>query len=506
MNRLQQRPAAETQRKAVCISVILNLIIAIFSPESALVAQGKVFTLRECIRYAQEKSPAARIARKNYESAFWNFRAFKASMLPGLQFSGNSPGFARQIIPNILDNGERSFVQQNQAFSDAQLRISQNIPQTGGRIWMASGLNRVDIFGTTEYLLWSSSPLLFGISQPLFQYNDLRWSKKTSPIRFHVAEATYLEALEDISQDVTELFFDVFISQINLANAEFNLLVNDTVLNISRGRYNVGKIGEDDMLMAELAMMRATSQVKSQKFRYETAVQNLAIALGLPVYEKIGVIPPTETGRIPIDPEIAKSMAMQNRSDAINFELRTLEAESDLAQARTSNRFNADLNAAFGLNQNGSSLQAAYTQPLSQQSFSVGFQIPLFQWGQNRAQVNSAEASRERISEQIRLDRAIFTQEVNNQVARFEQLREQVEIDARADSIARRRFEVARNRYNIGKIELTSLQIAQNEKDAARAQYMQTLSGYWAGYYRLRRLTLFDFMEGRRLEIPERME
>jgi len=49
----------------------------------------------------------------------------------------------------------------------------------------------------------------------------------------------------------------------------------------------------------------------------------------------------------------------------------------------------------------------------------------------------------------------------------------------------------------IGRIQIDNLYIAQTEKDQALNQFVQSLRGYWVSYYRLRRLTLFDFEVGR---------
>ena len=72
-------------------------------------------------------------------------------------------------------------------------------------------------------------------------------------------------------------------------------------------------------------------------------------------------------------------------------------------------------------------------------------------------------------------------------------------ISAKADTVAARRFDVAKNRYVIGRIGINDLYVAQNEKDGAVQSYVQALRGYWAAHYRLRRLTLYDFEAGRGL-------
>ncbi len=83
-----------------------------------------------------------------------------------------------------------------------------------------------------------------------------------------------------------------------------------------------------------------------------------------------------------------------------------------------------------------------------------------------------------------------------------QQLQQQVGIAAKADTVATRRFEVAKNRYLIGKIDITDLFDAQREKDAARQAYIETMQQFWQSYFNLRRLTLYDFMRRAPLRAP----
>jgi len=71
--------------------------------------------------------------------------------------------------------------------------------------------------------------------------------------------------------------------------------------------------------------------------------------------------------------------------------------------------------------------------------------------------------------------------------------RRQRAISAKADTVAQKQYEVAYNRFVIGRITIDILFRAQSDKDAALNAYMQSLRGYWLAYYRLRRLTLYDF-------------
>jgi outer membrane protein TolC len=61
--------------------------------------------------------------------------------------------------------------------------------------------------------------------------------------------------------------------------------------------------------------------------------------------------------------------------------------------------------------------------------------------------------------------------------------------------LAGKRYEMSRERYVSGKISFLEYSVAQTDKDNAQIQYLQILQKCWTNYYRLRKLTLFDFLE-----------
>jgi outer membrane protein TolC len=462
-----------------------------------------VMSLQECIELAQRQSPEAMIARKGYESVYWSYRAFRAGLLPQLRLDLNAPGILRTISQITQDDGTLDFVQQNQAFSNGSLSLTQQIAPTGGTVFVSSGLNRLDVFGTNAYVQYQARPVLVGVSQPLMAFNNLRWQQRLQPLRFRLAEKRYLEALEDIAVSISGLYFDVYIAQITLNNALSNEGINDSIYNVANGRYRVGKIAENDLLQTELAYLNAQADANRNALALQKAKVNLAIALGIRDAESIQLLPPQEVPTVEIDEQFALSQANENRSDIVDFSVRQIEAESAVAQARATNRFSADINATFGLNQAGTTITQAYTQPLAQQTATLGISVPILQWGRGKAEVSSAKVEQSRAQEQIRLDQRRLERDVRFQVLDFAQLQVQMRLASKSDTIAIRRYEVAKNRYLIGKIDITNLQIAQNEKDNARASYIGVLRQFWVAYYQLRRSTLYDFIEQMPLVVPE---
>lgn len=480
---------------------LLALFVVVCCTSLSAVAQPDTtdLTLEETLRIARDQSPTVNIARSNFEAAYWSYRSLQADYLPQLALTGSVPGLQREITQVEQPDGSILFLQKSQLFSTVNLELSQQISLTGGTLYARTGLRRIDLFDRQDRYYWSSTPLEVGLTQPLFQFNSMSWAREIAGKRFDLAQKQYAEALEDAASTVTDRFFNVYIARMNVANAAFNIAVNDTLYRLSKGRYEVGRIAENDLLQSELKLMEARTQLAGAQLDYDLAERSLKIELGLPLGRPVAVFPPETVPEVSVDPEVALEKARMYRSNPLDYEVRQAEAEQRIAQAEFDDNFNATISASVGFNQTAQTIPDVYRNPLDREQFNVTFAIPLVQWGKTSAAVAAAKAEKRIVDQAIDVERNTFEQDVYYQVMKFKQLRTQVQLSAKSDTIAQRRFEVAKNRYLIGKIDLNDLFVAQNEKDSARRNYIQTLRDYWVAYYRLRRLTLFDFTSGRPL-------
>ena len=474
--------------------VFLALIFLVIRMSNAQQSNNLgTLTLNECIDIAHENSPLARAAKFARISSKWQYQSFRADLLPSLSLSGNAPNFNKSIFTNTLDNGQVVFSSRTQSEATAAMSINQNILLTGGSLSLSSGLNRLGIFPNENTYLWQSTPLVIGYRQPIFQFNDLKWRNRIEPLRHEIAQKVYVEEMEGLALTVTQRFFNVYLNKINLENARFNVARNDSIYQISRGRYNVGSIAENDLLQSELALSNAEASLTRAQLNYDRSLNEFKILLGYSTDIRLELKEPEELPEISVNIEKAKQLAIENNSEALNYQFSELQADRDLAQAKSQSTFNATLNANFGLNQTSEEFGDLYQDPTNRQFFTVGFDIPIFNWGKQRAQINSAKNRQREVANNIQFQRRQFFQDVEYTVSQFLQLRGQVLLAAKSDTIAQRRYQVAQNRYLIGKIDITNLFIAQNEKDAARREYIRALSDFWTGWYNLRQLTLYDF-------------
>jgi outer membrane protein TolC len=455
-------------------------------------------TLTECIRLARANGPLAAMALKTFESKQSTYRSYSATMYPQLNLQGDVPGFYRSITPITLPDGSIVFTPQSQASSSLNLSISQKIPFTGGDLSISSGLNRIDLLETKSQV-YRSNPLIMTLRQPIFQINTTRWDLDAQELRYKIATREMGEAMEECAIDVTNKFFELYLASMSASNASLNLAINDTLYKISNGRYNVGKIAENDLLQSELAFLNAQTQLENARLGLNRSQQNLRVALGLSLNMFIVPVPPEDIPKFTIDPQEALAQARQYRSDMVEFELQKHSADRGVAQAKSDNYLRATMTATMGFNQRAQLLPDAYHNLMDQQQFTLSFNMPLFRWGAGSSAVDAALAEQKRIETSVEQQKHDFEQEVLYQASRLNLLQKQVAVAAKSDTIAQRRFDVAKDRYLIGKIDIPNLFLAQSEKDNARRANSQTLWDYWSAYFRIRRLTLFDFETGESL-------
>jgi outer membrane protein TolC len=465
-------------------------------------AQPRYFSLDQVIEMARETSPDAMIARHRYRGSYWQFRSFRAGYLPNLRLDATIPNLNRTIQPITLPDGTDIFVRRSLATSSGNLALSQRVGLTGGQLFVSSGLQRIDLIredqNTVSFL---STPVNIGFRQPIFAYNPYKWERQIEPMRYEESRKRYVEDLENISIRATSLFFDLLLAQINIGINRLNLASNDTLYSIAQGRYSLGRIAENELLQMELNVLNSEALLEQSRIDYEAALFSFRSFLGLDRQGEVELIPPAQVHDLQIDFGLALTEARRNRADIIAQQRRLVEAESEVSQAKADARFNANLFAVYGLTQTSADFSSVYRDPMDQQQLTIGVQIPILDWGVARGRVRMAESNRELINTTVGQALVDFEQEVFFRVMEFNMLKNQLEIAEKADIIAEKRYEVTLQRFLIGRIDVIELNLALEEKDRSKQRYLAAMRNFWRGFYEMRRITLYDFLNDRPLVV-----
>ena len=451
-------------------------------------------SLKEVVRRAKEQSTAALQAETRKERFYWLYQSYQSAYKPRLVLSGDLPDFTRNIEPITQEDGSIVYQPVSQNNTRLSLDATQSIGYTGTEFFVRTSVFRFDDFDR-DIVRYSGNPAVIGLRQPLFQFNSLQWDREIEPLRYEESQKEYVEELETIALEATARFFDLLLAQVSMEVAQKNVANNDTIYRIAQGRYNLGKIAENDLLQLELNLMNSRQAVAQAELDLETYTLRLKSYIGFNQDQgtNVRLISPTDIPEFVVEEEEALEQARNNRSTVVEFERRLAEAEAEVARERGNTGLNADLIATFGFTNRANNYPDLYVNPDDQQTINIGFFIPVLDWGRQKSRVKTAEAFRELEQFTVAQDRINFEQEVVTKVRTFKMLRNRVGITAVADDIADRSYNISYNRYLIGKISITDLVRSMDEKDQARSQYIESLREFWLAYYDLRALTLYDF-------------
>jgi outer membrane protein len=481
--------------------ILLSLVIT--ATTKPCIAQQSAapsrLTLQETIRLARANSTASLQAATIKENRYWQYKNFRSNYRPQLSMDGRLPDFNRDNVPVTQPDGTILFQPIANDNSQLNLNVSQNISATGGQVFLSSNLLKFSDFDRKQ-TRYSGNPLIIGFSQPLFAFNSLSWDKKIEPLRYEESKKKYVEDLEEVSRTAASMFFDLLIAQINHEIAEKNRENNDILYKIGEAKSQMGKLSRDDLLQLKLAALNAGKALAQASLFVESAMLRMNYYLGDKENSLINLIMPEELAMFDIDIETAIREARSNKYQTVEFRRTLLEANREVARAHGDNGLNATVYGTFGLSNRASDIPGIYKDPVDQQTLRIGFQIPIIDWGRSTARIKTAEANNKFVAYDIALKETNFDQEIYTQIKQFKMIRDQMPTNILADKTALERYEIAKQRYMLGDLSITDLNIALQEKDQAKRDYIMALKSFWDAYFNIRVLTLYDFEKGNKIK------
>jgi outer membrane protein TolC len=483
--------------------IYFPLLLALFLGTGTVSYSQQIIRLNldEVIKLSEDQSLQGILAKHMFRASYWQYRTFKAEYLPSLTLTGNFPEYNRVYEKEYdYETGKEYYVEKNTNSLLGTLSLSQNIGFTGGSISLESDLRRFDVLGADGSTQYISTPISINYNQPLFRFNELKWQKQIEPLSYEEAKKTYLEAVEEVHLNAVRRFFQLALAQINMEIANMNYANADTLYQLSQGRYNLGTIAENDMLQMELSFLNAETSRNEAHNNLNDMRQRLSSFLGYTEAVELELIIPNEIPTFEVNGEEVLNLAMENNPEILSMQIQLLEARRDVAQAKAEKGLNASMNVSYGLQGQADLVPGAYESLDDQQRVSIGFTIPIMDWGLRRGRYRMAQSSEEVVKTQVQQSTIDFEQQLFLDVAQFNLQDDQVRIAAKSDTVAMKMYEVTKQRFLIGNVDVLELNNADTKKDENRRGYIQALQNYWTYYYNIRSLTLFDFEGNKPLE------
>ena len=454
--------------------------------------ESRKITLDEVILLARTQSVDAAMALNELKSAYWEYRSYKANLLPEVNFSATLPSYNKSYSAYQQGDGSYTFVRNNNIGLSGELSVTQNIWLTGGTFSVNTSLDFLRQIDGNVGNRYMSVPVALTLNQPIFGVNSMKWNRKIEPLRYAEAKANFLSETESVAMLAVQYFFNLLAAREDVAISKQNLTNAEKLYEVAQTKRKMGQISENDLLQIELNTLSARQSLTSNESTMKNAMFQLRSFLGVEENIELEPLMPEEISLDAVNYDAVRSKAMYNNAHAKNIRRRQLEADYAVAQAKGNLR-KVNLFAQIGYTGTNNTFTDAYRGLKDNQVVEVGISIPLIDWGKRKGKVKVAQSNREVVQSRLKKEEIDFYQNLFILVERFNNQREQLELAKRADEIAQRRYNTNVQTFMIGKISTLDLNDSQKNKDSARAEHINALFYYWYYYYQLRSITLWDF-------------
>jgi outer membrane protein TolC len=370
---------------------IIFLLSLLFLSLSGIKAQ-EVLTLERAFQIAETSSPDLQQSLLNLERFQKNLEAQRAALKSRFSLDVAPVGFSRQ---RRFDNRVSQWYTNENFQTNALFRVEQPILLTDGTLsltnefgWQSSYSDATDIESQVFY-----NNLYLNLNQPLFTYNRQKLELKELELSFENANLAYVMQRLNMERNVTQFFYNVYMTQMNLNIAKEELTNTQKSYEIIKNKVDAGLAAMEELYQAELNLATSKSSLQDREVAFENAKDQLKLYLGMDLYTDFSILADVSANPVPVDLEKAIETGLASRMELRQREIDIESSQFDLIRTKSLNEFRGDVNLRLGISGDNRNLDQIFDAPTNSPSVGVSFNIPLFDWGEKKARIAAQEAA-----------------------------------------------------------------------------------------------------------------
>jgi outer membrane protein len=490
--------------------------IFLFLAGTAAAQQTLVLTLEESVSIALDKSYNIMSLRQDMLRAELNLWAAKAGYRTKLSSSFYAPAYDEQFklievpgqnpVPNQYGSRQVS----------GTLTLTQPmpwIPFGGGDLSFSSNAYRLD--------LWTPDPadqnvkirsakfftsLGLTVNKPLFTVNSVALLLKEAELNHELTSRTYKRNELDLVYNVTSAFFQLyrFTQQADIDRESVQR--QESIYTTTSNKFKAGLIAEVDAMQAEVDMIQARNSLKMSEGRLAEQEAAFKQLIGLPMETHVRVITEMDPKSVAVDLEKAKQLALQNRSEIVEQKISIEESKINIQQVDARWGIQGNLKGYYNYSQ-FSDPGLAYDTPTEElfrsswerlqktpnRGFTFQLTVPLFDWGQNKAQVGMEKANLRKAELSLQDWQVRVVREAEDAVRSVAESWDRVQMLGKSQEVGIKSMDISLKRFANGDITTTELARASDQLNGAKLSYLTAYIDYKLSLADLKRKTLYDF-------------
>ncbi len=472
--------------------VILGLLI--FLGFKGLQAQ-EVLTLEKALKISETGSPDLQMSLLNLERSQKILEAQRAALKSRLSLDVTPVNYSNQ---RRFDNRTSEWYTNESFSSNARFLISQPILPTDGTISLSNDFgwqnSTSDATNVTSKRFYNN--LYLNLNQPLFTYNRLKLQLKELELNLENANINYALQRLNLERNVTQFFYNVFMAQKNLAIAKEELANTQKSYDIIKNKVDAGLAAREEFYQAELNLATSKSSLQNNEVMYENAKDQLKLYLGMDLYEDILVLADIEANPVKVELDKAIENGLESRMELRQREIDVETSQFALIETKSLNEFRGDMNLRFGFSGDDENIGQVYKSPTRSPSVNIGFNIPIFDWGEKKARIAAQEATIQSQELNLTEEKKQIIIGIRQVFRNLKNQLNQIEIAKQSEINAQLTYEINLERYQNGDLTSMDLNLFQTQLSSKKLELAQSLINYKIELLNLKIQSLYDFETG----------
>ena len=468
---------------------------------SSIAMAQRTLNLDEAIRIAQASS---RSIKKSKLNLYGNQRSLDA------QRAALKSRFALEITPFDYNRDRRfndlfSRWNTNEDYNSfAHLSVSQPITATDGTISLINRLGYRDNYSEFQDIRTKtySNNLYLQLDQPIFTYNRTKMQLKELELNLENAKISNALQLLSLEQTVTQSFYTFYQRQNNLEIARDEYENQKISYEITKNKVDADLLAQEELYQAELNLATSRSTLENNQVLLDNAADDFKLLLGIDLTEDLAV--DVDINFVTRDVDLNKALlyGLENRMELRQRAIDIERSQFELIRTKALNEFKGAISLSLGIFGDNERAPDIYQVPAVNPRIAVSFNIPLFDWGENRARMDAANASLEIRKVDLEVERNDIMINIRKVYRNLQNLENQILIAEQNVKNANLTYDINLERYKNGDLTSIDLNRFQSQLSEKKSTLADALINYKIELLNLKIHSLYDFEDQQPVIIP----
>lgn len=470
----------------------LIVVILILGGQLKIVKAQQLLTLERTLEIAYESSPDMIDQKITLENQRENVNATKA---------GLKSKFSLGVIPLNYSKGRsfqdyaNDYVSREGFNSGGSFMISQPITATDGLISLSNQFEfESTTIGDNDAVNSFKNNLELSIQQPLFKkYNANKMGLLKAELDLENAQLRYSIIKLAMEYNVSQYFYNVYSAEQNLITANEEFSNQKKSYEIIKNKVSAGLSAEEELWQAELNLQNAESSVNDGEVSLENAKDRMKQAIGMELNSDFTILANIEVKTINVKLEDAIAYGLQKRMELRQNEITLENSRMNLLSVQDQDKINGSVQLSLGLQGINEQIPNLYDNPSDNESISLQFNIPIWDWGARKSRIKIAENNLKSSEINQKQEKINIEMEIRQTYRSLKNLVFQIEIAQKSVENAQKTYALNLEKYQNG--DLTSMDLKQFSDQLTQKRNSLTTAriNYKLGLLQLKNQTLWDF-------------